>query len=314
MTNPQNPNKDSSVSSVPPASPKGKIRLGCVHCDRNDFDGMELLPTDWFDVTFIQSWEASIEIIETDDPFRGIATNWETHLGVCPSCNEFYDREETSEKTTVEQEESESNDSSDQEAAATSDVHPIIRQIIDRDCHVGESDREVVQHVASKLRNGFVALREMSKFERRKFIGQCIQHHGRNFKQYVEVMSGFRYTTGKEKAGHDITSLPGPEIVKLMRRYKITIEQLAFRLGTSQKRVRAARDSGLVDPFAIRDWIQAICGVDVGPIPEKFRVHNKQEEGSCCFCGYPLYVGDEAFEYVGKMFCSITCSRKSRGW
>lgn len=53
---------------------------------------------------------------------------------------------------------------------------------------------------------------------------------------------------------------------------------------------------------------------EVGSIPEKFQVHNKREEGSCCFCGYPLYVDDEAFEYAGKMFCSITCSRKSQGW
>lgn len=29
---------------------------------------------------------------------------------------------------------------------------------------------------------------------------------------------------------------------------------------------------------------------------------------------YPLYIGDPAFEYVGEMFCSTTCCRKSRGW
>jgi len=66
--------------------------------------------------------------------------------------------------------------------------------------------------------------------------------------------------------------------------------------------------------LAVRDWIQAITGVDPGPIPEKFRIANRQEEGSCCFCGYPLFVDDEAFDYVGEMFCSTSCARKSRGW
>ena len=155
----------------------------------------------------------------------------------------------------------------------------------------------------------------MPKADRRKFIEQCVTQHSGNYRQYVEVMSGFRYTAGnKGLSRNPVSSLPGPEIVKLMRKHKMTIEQLAFRLGTSQKRVRQVRDSGLMDPLAIRDWIQAITGIDVGPIPEKYQVHNRQEEGDCCFCGYPLYICDTAYEYVGSMFCSITCCRKSRNW
>ena len=115
-------------------------------------------------------------------------------------------------------------------------------------------------------------------------------------------------------SGNFDSTLPGKEIVKLMRKHKMTISQLAFRLGTSRKRVRQVRDSGLVDPLAIRDWIQAITGIDVGPIPKKYQVHNRQEEGDCCFCGYPLYIGDTAYEYVGSIFCSIACCRKSRNW
>ena len=80
------------------------------------------------------------------------------------------------------------------------------------------------------------------------------------------------------------------------------------------KRVRQIRGSGLTDPLAVRDWIQAITGVEPGTIGEKFRIANRQEEGSCCFCGYPLFVDDEAFDYVGEMFCSTSCARKSRGW
>ena len=58
----------------------------------------------------------------------------------------------------------------------------------------------------------------------------------------------------------------------------------------------------------------AITSEDPGPIPEKYCVHNRTEEGSCCFCGYPLYDGDPAYDYVGEMFCSVACCRKSRGW
>ena len=292
-----------------------KIRLGCIHCDRCDCDGIDEIPGDWKEVFPVQDWQSSIEPVQFDDMSGRSAIAWETHLGICPECYAEFDREELPSKQTLKWKNSESTDSEDQEVEEKFDVHPIIRQIIDRDCHVAESNRNVVRHVVSKLRYGYESLRAMSKADRRKFIEQCVVHHRRNYKEYVEVMSGFRYTTqGKGTAERDITTLPGVEIVKLMRKHKMTIEQLAFRLGTSQKRVRQVRDKGLLDTLAIRDWIQAITGKDVGPIPKKYRIHNKQEEGDCQFCGYPLYVGDPAFEYVGEMFCSITCSRKSRGW
>ena len=56
----------------------------------------------------------------------------------------------------------------------------------------------------------------------------------------------------------------------------MTTERRAFLLGTSMKRVRQIRRSGLTDPLAVRDWIQAITGVDPGPIPEKFRIGKKR--------------------------------------
>jgi hypothetical protein len=192
-------------------------------------------------------------------------------------------------------------------------VHPIIKQIIDRDCHVATPAKDVVRHVISKLRKGYETMRAMPQADRDQLIEECVQHHRGNFKEYVEVMSGFTQTVGA-----DLSKLPssvsGAEIARLMRKHKVTIEALAFRLGTTQKRVRKIRNTKLGDPLAVRDWIQAITGTDPGPIPEKFCVQNRQEEGECCFCGYPLYVGDDAFEYVGSMFCSITCCRKSRGW
>jgi hypothetical protein len=68
------------------------------------------------------------------------------------------------------------------------DVHPIIRQIINRDCHVGESNRKVIRHVVSKLRNGYRTFRGMQKEERKAFMRQCIQQHRENCELYRAVM------------------------------------------------------------------------------------------------------------------------------
>jgi hypothetical protein len=193
-------------------------------------------------------------------------------------------------------------------------VHPIIGQIIDRDCHVGDSNSSVVRHVISKLKDGYATFKAMSKSDRRRFIEQCIQHHRRNFKTYVEVMSGFTRTIKSAKLDDVKTTLTGNDIVRLMRKHKKTIELLAFRLGTTQKRVRKVREVGLSNPLAVRDWIQAITDIDPGPLPEIYRINRIDQEGSCNFCGYPMGVGDEAFGYVGELFCSINCCRKSRNW
>ena len=194
-------------------------------------------------------------------------------------------------------------------------VHPIISQIINRDCHVGESNKTVVRHVISKLKHGIESFRKMTLDERTIFIDQCIFQHRYNYKEYVEVMSGFTRTTAKRDSEKDhLGPLTGEQIVALMRKHKTTIEQLAFRQGVPVKRVREIREQGLDEAPVVRDWIKAISGEDPGPMPEKYRVNNRQEEGDCCFCGYPLYVGDTPFEYIGSMFCSIHCCRKSRNW
>ena len=63
----------------------GRIRLGCVVCDREDFDRIDKLPTDWEDIDEVQSFEESIQEVGPDDP-DGDVTFWETHMGVCPDC------------------------------------------------------------------------------------------------------------------------------------------------------------------------------------------------------------------------------------
>ena len=273
----------------------GHFRLGCCHCDRNDFDGVNEFPTDWRNIQ------------EVKMKGHGI---WETHLGVCPQCQrtEFDD-------SAAAQDGLPPWDEEESEPVNSDSIHPIVKQIIDRDCHVGESNKDVVRHVISKLRNGYETLRKMPAADRQLLVEQCVARHRSNLKEYVEVMSGFTRTTGDKTTGKGLPStLSGKEVVALMRKHKVTIASLAFRIGTTMKRVRKIREIGLQDSLVVRDWIQAITGKDPGPIPEKYTVHNRQEEGSCGFCGYPLFVGDPAYEYVGEMFCSVSCCRKSRGW
>jgi len=293
--------KTSLPSEIADTKGNGTIRLGCVHCDRRDQEGISMLPESWESIASVQEWVGTQCDLVT-----------ETHLGICPQCIEVFERSDAPDPGPPPWEQTEDEKNPDYQRLLK--VHPIVSQIVNRDCHVGSEAKSVVQHVVAKLRNGAGTLRAMTPADRRKLIDDCIVQHRHNWKEYVEVMSGFTHTTGSQAGAELPSSLTGKKVTSLMRKHKMTIEQLAFRLGTSMKRVRQIRESGLTDPLAVRDWIQAIIGVDPGPIPEKFRIANRQEEGSCCFCGYPLFVDDEAFDYVGEMFCSTTCAQKSRGW
>jgi hypothetical protein len=73
---------------------KGRIRLTCSECYREDFDGVDRIPDDWEDVDEFQSFEESITPVAIDDP-HGDVTAWCTHLGLCPECQTLlYQREE----------------------------------------------------------------------------------------------------------------------------------------------------------------------------------------------------------------------------
>ncbi len=236
--------------------------------------------------------------------------DWQTHVAICPDCQAEYEAVETPVSDSPGP--LDSDDAEEREFQKELSVHPIVRQIIDRDCHVGESGKNVVRHVISKLRSGYETFRLLSKVERRQFIEQCLHRHRVNRRQYVEVMSGFTRTLGSDATAQG--SMTGQEVVALMRKYKLTIASLAFRLGTSEKRVRQVREHGLHDPLAVRNWIEAITEKDPGPIPERYRITGREEETECGFCGYPLFSGDDAYEYVGSVFCSVSCCRKSRNW
>lgn len=62
----------------------GKIRLACMFCDRDDFDGVDNIPTNWFSVDESQTCDALLQeagIVEA-------TSSWYTHLGVCPDCQQ----------------------------------------------------------------------------------------------------------------------------------------------------------------------------------------------------------------------------------
>lgn len=194
-------------------------------------------------------------------------------------------------------------------------VHPIIRQIIDRDCHVASSFREVVRYVISKLKGGFQTFRNMNQEDRQLFIDQCLQQHAANRQLYTEVMSGMQRTTIRRSESRlPPTMMTGPQLVSMMRKHHVTIAGLAERTGITQKRIRQVRERGLSDPMTIRDWIDAITREAPGPIPASIRIGIRSAKAECDFCGYPFVVGDDAWTYVEEVFCTVNCCRISRNW
>jgi hypothetical protein len=63
----------------------GPVRLGCIYCDRGDFDGVSEIPSDWSDVQEVQSLEDALRPVSFESDTRSVL-DWETHLGVCPEC------------------------------------------------------------------------------------------------------------------------------------------------------------------------------------------------------------------------------------
>ena len=66
-----------------------RIRLGCMYCDRGDFDGVDKIPADWVDVEEVRSYEEACRPVAIEDRSRSVM-DWETHLGVCPDCKRVY--------------------------------------------------------------------------------------------------------------------------------------------------------------------------------------------------------------------------------
>ncbi len=67
-------------------------------------------------------------------------------------------------------------------------THPITRQIIDCECHVGLSNRAVFRLVISHLIEGYKTYRSIPKESRRKLLQECIDIHRYNQAEYQAVM------------------------------------------------------------------------------------------------------------------------------
>jgi 1,2-phenylacetyl-CoA epoxidase PaaB subunit len=62
-------------------------------------------------------------------------------------------------------------------------------------------------------------------------------------------------------------ALSGRDLRTLMRQYHVTIRALAQRMAIPMTRVRYRRQQGIAEWHVIRDWMEAMTGVDPGPIP-----------------------------------------------
>ncbi len=194
-------------------------------------------------------------------------------------------------------------------------IHPIIRQIIDRDCHVGECNRVVVRHVIAQLKNGNETFRRMPKAERRKFVEQCLAQHAANRRLFSEVMTGFPATRKREQElAKQTQGVSGTELVSLMNEHGKSTDFMAFRLGITLRKVRQARICGLTGAVSIGQWIRALATDDSANIPRKYRIPDRGQSLYCGFCGIPFVPSDHAFEFTGEVFCSIACCRFGQGW
>jgi hypothetical protein len=61
------------------------IRLACVGCDRDDYDGVWRLPKNWTAISKEQTLGQSKAEVTPDETTRSVF-DWHTHIGYCPEC------------------------------------------------------------------------------------------------------------------------------------------------------------------------------------------------------------------------------------
>jgi hypothetical protein len=73
--------------------PRGRIRLACMGCDRNDYDEItpeqlaKAIQDGWQDVSEEHTFEESCQVYELGQtPLGRSIMDWWTHLGWCPDC------------------------------------------------------------------------------------------------------------------------------------------------------------------------------------------------------------------------------------
>jgi 1,2-phenylacetyl-CoA epoxidase PaaB subunit len=66
-------------------------------------------------------------------------------------------------------------------------------------------------------------------------------------------------------------ALNSRDLCRLMRRHQVTIRALAQRMDIPMTRVRYRRQHGIAEWHILRDWLEAITGVDPGAVPHSVR-------------------------------------------
>lgn len=63
---------DINSVATPRRTTMPKIRLGCMYCERDDFDGVDTLPEDWEDIEEVRSYEEATREVAMDDNTRSV--------------------------------------------------------------------------------------------------------------------------------------------------------------------------------------------------------------------------------------------------
>lgn len=73
----------------------------------------------------------------------------------------------------------------------------------------------------------------------------------------------------------------GRELCQMMRRHKITIRELARRIGVAQHRIRFRRLAGFTCVSTAVDWKQAIIGEYTPELQAEFRAWKTARDREC---------------------------------
>jgi hypothetical protein len=66
----------------------------------------------------------------------------------------------------------------------------MIKPIVDR-CHVGDTNRQVIRYLISRIKRGYVGWRALEKDNRKEIMREAFRVHQENRELYAFVMSGY---------------------------------------------------------------------------------------------------------------------------
>ena len=70
-------------------------------------------------------------------------------------------------------------------------MNPFVRQIVER-CHVGDTNREVIRYVISRIKGKYKTFRKLPREQRKQLLRDAVQCHRENRDLYCYVMRGLK--------------------------------------------------------------------------------------------------------------------------